>query len=258
MNQSAILVAFGVLSSGLSAQEALPAGMTLPVALTSPLNSAKARPDDLIRARVMQAVSVTPGVTIPAGTEILGRVLETQPDEGTGWRISIRFDRILAKGHEISAMTGLRALASLGELREAQLPLTGSEEHFANSAPTRQVGGDITYGTGGPVIEFGPEVGGIVLAGGTVIGRGTPDGAVARLSTLPGSACGAGSPDTSQLQSVWLFSASACGAYGFWNLTIQRSGMTSPRGIIVLRTSSKRVKLPRGTGLLLQTVDDSR
>jgi hypothetical protein len=197
----------------------------------------------------MQAVSVTPNLVIPAGAKVFGKVTGAQPTSQTGSSLSLRFDHIMAKKREIPMTVGLRAVASYMEVNDAHIPQTGPDEGgmSALSWTTVQVGGDIVYGTGGPV-----------MAGATEMGRGVPGGVVARLTATPGSECAGGWPSSSQLQSLWVFASGACGVYGFQDLTIRHAGKTPPLGVIVLSSSRKTLRLTRGSGLLLQEVGDSR
>lgn len=229
------------LSPWLAAQESLPADTTVPVMLTSSLTS-DTHPDQVVSARVMQAISVTPDLVIPAGAKVVGRVLERRTDSRQGSQISLRFDRIVAKNREFLAPLSLRAIASHLDVNDAQTPKTGPDEGTSSySWTTVQVGGEVRYGTGGAVME-----------GETEVGKGVPDGVLARLSAPSGSACAEGSHNTKQLQSLWVFSSGACGVYGFTDMQIQHSGITPPLGEIVLISTGKVLKLPSGTGVLLQ------
>lgn len=228
----------------LAAQEALPADTTVPVMLTSSLNS-DAHADQRVSARVMQAVAVRPNLVIPAGARVIGRVLERRPGTSQGSQISLRFDRIIAKKREFVASLSLRAIASHMEVEDAQIPKSGPDEATSSySWTTVQIGGEVRYGTGWPV-----------MAGEAEVGKGVPDGVLARLSAVPGSECAEGSHNANQ-QSLWVFSSGACGVYGFADVQIQHSGRTAPLGEIVLSSSKKLLKLPSGTGLLLQVTGD--
>lgn len=168
--------------------------------------------------------------------------MERRPDSKEGSQISLRFDRIVAKNHEFLAPLSLRAIASHSEVNDAQTPKTGPDEATsAYSWTTVQVGGEVRYGTGGPV-----------MAGEAEVGRGVPDGVLARLSSPPGSECAGGSHNTNQPKSLWVFSSGACGVYGFTDLKIQHSGLTAPVGEVVLSSSRRILRLPAGTGFLLQ------
>jgi hypothetical protein len=51
---------------------------------------------------------------------------------------------------------------------------------------------------------------------------------------------------------LWVFSASACGTYGFDDLRIVHSGTTAPVGEIDLE-SKENIRIEAGSGLLLLT-----
>src|SRR5271169_1374688 len=65
----------------LFAQNTIPAGTILPVALNSSLNSRKVKSGQVITARVMQDVPL-PGSTIHAGAKVIGRVIDVKPANG--------------------------------------------------------------------------------------------------------------------------------------------------------------------------------
>lgn len=243
-----LMIPLALLLSPLSrAQEALPAGTTLPVTLTSSVNSPRARPGERITARVMQDVSIATRYRIPAGATVVGHIEQSGPDRQGGAQLSLRFDKVLTKEREIPLSAGLRAIASYMEIQAARVPTAGLNEGTSSySATTVQIGGDVRYGTGGPV-----------MAGGVRVGTGVPGGVAGRLATTPQSECAEG-PPTSQPQSLWVFSSGACGAYGLPGITMRKSGLTQPIGEIMLRSSREALKLPRGTGLLLQVVDGSQ
>ncbi len=147
-------------SPTLTAQEALPAGTTLPVALTSSLNSANAHPGKQIIARLMQAVSVAPRLDIPAGARVVGRIVQIQGHNLPGAQMSLRFDRIVVKNREIPFTAGLRAVASFMEVSDAGVPTARPDEGTSsNSQATVQVGGDVRYGAAGAVMAGGARVG---------------------------------------------------------------------------------------------------
>jgi len=73
----------------LLAQSAIPVGTILPVALNSSLNSRKVKPGQVITARVMQDVPLSPGSSIHAGTKVIGRVLGVNPAKSYGRRANI-------------------------------------------------------------------------------------------------------------------------------------------------------------------------
>jgi hypothetical protein len=52
-------------------------------------------------------------------------------------------------------------------------------------------------------------------------------------------------------QSLWIFSTTACGAYGFEDLTLANAGRTPPVGQIALESTKKAFSMRGGSGWLL-------
>src|ERR1700691_4480395 len=90
-----LLGAFLILSTGLSAQDAIPSGTILPVRLNSSL-SMKTQPGAVIPVRVMQGVVLPAGGTIRAGAKVIGHVIAVTPvTNGSSARISFSFDKVV-------------------------------------------------------------------------------------------------------------------------------------------------------------------
>jgi hypothetical protein len=222
----------------LLAQADIPSGTLLPVMLLSSINQ-KSKPGDAIKARLMQDVALRPEASIPAGSHLLGHIVQVSPSS-----VSLVLDQLRIHNHPVDLRTSLRAIASMMEIHDAQLPADAISGGDRGSTEldwvTRQVGGDIVYGRrGGDVMRHGEVVGHSLLGGGVV----------AIPIDAAGSRCPA-SADDEVPQAMWLFSASACGAYGFEDLKINNAGESDPIGTIVL-TSAKKIHIRSGSGLLL-------
>src|SRR5271156_1671573 len=85
----------------LFAENTIPAGTILPVALNSSLNSRKVKVGQVISARVMQDVPLSTGSKIHAGAKVVGQVINVKRANGaTGAQVSIRFDTLtVSKQH---------------------------------------------------------------------------------------------------------------------------------------------------------------
>lgn len=157
---------------------------------------------------------------------------------------STNADEIAIDHQTIPIHTDLRSIASMMEVEEAQLPTNDAGGDRGSSFTdwnTTQVGGDeAVYGLGGPVLSGDQVVGHSLVSGGVI----------AVPKTSPGSQCRGAVSDMPQ--SFWIFSTSACGAYGFQDLAIAHAGRTAPVGEIVL-TSPRRILIRSGSGLLLRT-----
>jgi len=111
-----------LLMAGSFAQETIPAGTILPVQLNSSLRSNKARPGQVIRARVMQNIPLA-GRAIHADATVLGYVVAVRSaSNGGGAEISLRFDTVARGTGHIPVTTNLRALATMMDVSEAQIP----------------------------------------------------------------------------------------------------------------------------------------
>jgi hypothetical protein len=185
-----------------AAEEMVRPGTVLPVQLERGLNAKKARPGQVVTARVMQDV---PGTPIRRGAKVVGHVLAaTPPTSGRAAQITVRFDTVKAKRQSIQVTTDLRALASLMEVADAQVPASGPDRGTSQYAwTTTQIGGDVVYRGGGPVAR-----------GLEVVGEPAPHGALGHLRSDLGKPCRGVVDDNDQLQALWLFSGDACGISG--------------------------------------------
>jgi len=227
----------------LQAADSIPAGTVLPVMLNSTLSSGKNKPGQKISARVMQSVPLPDGRTIRAGASVQGRITSVTPaSKGSGASVSVRFDTLKVAHQLIPITTNLRAIASLTEVEQAQIPVNGPDRGTPMEVwTTVQIGGDTVYRGGGPVES--------TLG---IMGRPVPDGVLVRLASNPERGCRGAIGGDNALQALWVFSADACGAYSLPNLKIRHAGRTNPFGEIVLESKSGELKIGAGAGLLLR------
>jgi hypothetical protein len=232
-----------ILSMDLFAQNTIPAGTIVPVALNSSLNSRKVKPGQVITARVMQDVPLSPGSTIHAGAKVIGRVIDVKPaNGGTGAQVSFRFDTLVVSKRRIPIITNLRALASMMAVEAAQLPESGPDRGTSQNAwTTDQIGGEVVYRGGGPVAD-----------GLRSVGEPTYGGVLVHVSAKPGSPCRGEIEGNDRLQALWVFSSDACGVYDFADLAIVNAGRTDPVGEITLASDKGEVNIRAGSGMLLR------
>jgi hypothetical protein len=230
-------------AADLFAQTGIPAGTILPVALNSSLNSRKVKTGQVITARVMQDVPLSPGSTIHAGAKVVGHVIDVKPANGaSGAQISLRFDALIVSRQRIPITTNLRALASWMEVWDAQLPQTGPDRGTSENAwTTNQIGGEVVYRGGGPVAD-----------GLQPVGVPTYGGVLVHVSAKPGTKCRGEIEGNDRLQALWVFSSDACGVYGFPDLEIVHAGRTNPIGEITLASDKGNMNLRAGSGMLLR------
>jgi len=139
----------------------------------------------------------------------------------------------------MSLRAGLRAIASPASVEEAQIPGSGPDRGTPPSAwTTVQVGGDVVYRGGGPVVNGAGESVGEPVAGG-VLAELRPCGPCP--NPREGKLTGA----------LWVFSVGACGAYGYAHMAIVDAGCASGEGEILLSSVEGPLELRGGTGMLL-------
>lgn len=231
-------IAIGLMLPGIAAaQNTLPSGTVVPVTLLHDVNAHQARPDQPIRAKVIQSI---PGTDIKPGTRVVGRIVSAAVEPDGSERLEIRFHAIEIGGSQIPLRAALRALASFTEVQDAQIPEeqadSGTPPQFAT---TRQIGGEQVYRGGGPV-----------ASGELIVGKPVSDGVLATPRSN-GRCQGTMDGNTSE-QAFGSFSSNACGVYGFPNLEIAEAAAAESPEAIVLASSHGHLHLPAGTALLLR------
>ena len=164
----------------LLAQSVIDAGTILPVRLNSELNSRKARPGQVISARLMQDIHLPSGSTLHPGAKVIGHVINVERGKAANAaQLSIRFDALIVSGRRIPIITNVRAIASMMDVEDAQIPEFGPDRGTPENAwTTDQIGGEVVYRGGGPVAN-----------GLRAVGQPTPNGILAQVSAKPGTKC---------------------------------------------------------------------
>jgi hypothetical protein len=183
------------------------------------------------------------GEKIRAGAKATGHIIEVvRAGNSSGARVSFQFDSLEISRRGVPITTNLRALASMREVEDAQVPQAGPDRGTSRySWTTVQIGGDVVYGEGGPVAR-----------GLDVVGTATADGVLVRPASNTGMKCRDIVSGNDRPQALWLFSADACGIYGFSDLTIVHGGRNSPIGQITLASEKDNFNVHSGSGLLLR------
>ncbi|MGB7281673.1 MAG: hypothetical protein WBE13_05360 [Candidatus Acidiferrum sp.] len=228
--------------------ETIPGGTILPVRLNSTLSSSKSKPGQIITGRIMQDVPLPTGAVIRAGSKVLGHIVAVTPATGgESVRISLKFDKLISANRVIPVTTDIRAIASFMTVLEAQTPTSGpGEGDVYDWLPTVQVGGDAVYGLGGPVTSGdNPN---------EVVGRAVYGGVLSRVRAKEGEKCRGAINGDDHPQALWVFSSDSCGTYNLQHLSIMHAGRTDPTGLIVVASSTRKLKIPEGAGMLLRVV----
>ena len=237
-----VAVAFLTLSSALFAQSGIAVGTILPAQLNSALKSNRSRPGQVVSVRIMQDVPLPGGSKIRAGSRIVGHVIAAQRAEsGSAAKITVRFDTLVAGKRRIPVNTNLRALASMMEVNEAQVPQTGPDRGTTEfDWNTIQIGGEAAYH------------GSVITNGFRTVGKSVPPtGAMVQLMATRNS-CRSDLDNNDREQATWIFGSNACGLYGFSNLTLAHAGRTDPTGEIVFTSAKGNINIRAGSGMLLR------
>jgi hypothetical protein len=232
-----------LLAMGAAAQTSIPAGTIIPARFNTSFNSQKSKGGQTITARVMQDVPLPSKKVIRAGTTLVGEITEiSAASHGSPAEITLRFDKMKLAGQMVPVNTSLRALASMLEVEQAQIPPTGADRGTPWAWSTRDlIGGEVAYGEGGPVAR-GTKIVGHALAEGVLVPvRGT----------------GSCADDGSQPQALWVFSSDACGVYGIDGVRVAHAGRTQPEGQITL-TGTQNFEVRSGSGMLLRVNGSGR
>ena len=233
--QLAISLLFTVTS--IFAQE-LPVGTAIPIMLNSGVNAKKDKVGQKLEGKVMQEIALPSGAKIKSGSQVRGHIVDVTPPAAGGSRVVMTFDELDDHGHTIPLIVSLRAVASFESVYQARLPIGASSNSEATDEwVTRQVGGD--------VVNRGR---GAVASSAGIVGRWS-GGVWAKLTPAPQAGCPAEDDNESE-QSLWIFSTSACGAYGLRDLKLTHTGRTDPVGMITL-ASTKDLLIRGGSGWLL-------
>lgn len=224
----------------LSAQT-LPAGTALPVAVSTSLNAKSSKPGQKIEGKLMQEVMLGTEARLKSGSHVLGHVVAVTRPGSSGARMTVQFDSLQDEHQNIPLHVGLRALATSQEVFQAGLPIDAqSTTESSDEWVTKQVGGEVVFRGRGYVSSDKGKIG--IWSGSGVWGKLGESGDCSA-SDIP-------------QQSLWIFSTTACGTYGFEHAKVGQSGLTAPFGQIVL-TSEKDIDIRSGSGWLLEVVPAS-
>lgn len=241
---SIVAAAAFVFVSATNAQNAVPPGSILAVALNSTI-STTSKAGEIISARVMQDVTLAGGQKIRAGAKLTGHVIAVVPSQGgSGAEVSLVFDRLESRKRSVPVTTSLRAMASFMDVEAAQVPAMGPDRGTPqDSWTTELIGGDVDY-RGGRVVREGAER----------VGRPVPGGVLSQVSANPAGQCRGIVEGNDEPQPLWVFSSNACGLYDFPGVTLTHAGRDNPIGQIILRSSGRKLTMPAGTGMLLRVI----
>ncbi|MGB2668427.1 MAG: hypothetical protein WAK48_30860 [Candidatus Acidiferrum sp.] len=227
----------------------IPAGTVLPVRLEREISVKEAQRGQEIAGKIMQDVPLPGNDKIPMKSTVRGAILSVEKDDdGSGVKVTLQFDQFEIRKETLKISSYLRAIASFRAVRSAQIPRTGADGGTpAGWGDTMQIGGDVRYGDGGPVVNHAKQK----------IGKGVNGGVLIHLSANPASGCDGPVSGDNPLQALWVFSADACGVYDLQGVKLVHVGKGAPAGEITLHFEKDDMKLEAGTGMLLRVAPQS-
>jgi hypothetical protein len=257
MSNAAVMLS-GIFSIGVTTDPTyattLPSYTAIPVTFTHTIEAGKAMPGDTVTVKTIQIVVLPGGQTIPKGATVVGHVVESRPfvfdhreyaiQQPSA--ISIHFDRLVEKNRTTPVGLSVRALADSIESYKASVPQYQDE---TDSVGVRVlIGGD----------HFSPLAKEVLSRDEDIVGYNRKQGVFARLISsesidrYASLGCGA----TSTEQSLAIFSADACGLYGFDGVYLQNCGKND--GTFRLESRKHTVQLHAGSTALLQILRPSQ
>lgn len=224
----------------------IPVGTVLPVILRTTIAPDKIKQGQAIHGEIAQEVPLPGGTKISKGSKVEGHIVEVAPSgNGSGAKVSLRFDKVYSRGQAITVVTDLRALAGFMEVQGAGLPdLAAGEGEVVRWSTTTQVGGDSVYGADGPVSSAEDST--------QIVGKSVDGGVLVQVRAKEGTPCRGPINGNDAPQAMWVFSSDACGVYGVPNVKIAHAGRTEPVGTIVFEMQGHNTKIRSADGMLLR------
>jgi len=239
------LIALAFASSVALAQNpTLTAPATLPVTFTKTISANQAKPGDIVEAKTFQRVQLPGGGSIPSGVRVVGHVVsangftydKTPYAHQKASTLSIHFDSIQMNGQAVPLNVTVRAIANPIATWDAEKPQTSSDN---DPLATRvQIGGD----------QLIPSQSEVRNMDGDVVAYNKRDGVYAHLIAR-------GDCDGSDVEvSVGIFSASACGAYGFASVNLAEHGTAAQPSTLTLVSTHGSPEIWKHTTALLEVI----
>jgi hypothetical protein len=219
----------------------LEAPTTLPIVFTKTISADDSRIGDAVAAKTSQVVHLANGMVIPSGAKVSGHVIatggfiyDTTPYARQKPSIlSIQFDAVQADGETLPLHVTVRAIADPITSAEARRPLATDIDPDGTMT---QIGGD----------QFTPWQKEVVSNDGDVVAYNKRGGVYAHLIAN-------GSCDGSDVEvSVGIYSASACGVYGFARVSAAEMGSLGKPSVLTLVSTHVSPKIWKNSTALLE------
>jgi hypothetical protein len=225
-------------------------GTTLPIQFERGIDSSHARTGETVVAKTTQQVRLANGQVLPAGAHVTGHVLmasaftydKTPYAKQQPSTLTIHFDSIESRGETLPLQVYVRALADPLTAWDAERPKATDMDPLST---TTQIGGD-------QVVPSQKEV---TSLDGDTVGYNRHGGVYAHLISAAGN--GPASCDASDTeQSMGHFSASACGLYGYTDVTMLDAGKSDTPSTLTLSARRRSARIWAKSEALLEVLGD--
>ncbi len=249
----------GCISLGAYAQRFAPT-TAIPVTFTHSIQAGRARPGARIFAKTMQDVLLSNGGVMPAGSAVVGHVVQSEAFHANPVPyapqipsvLSIHFETLASNGSEVQVNLTARAIAGPVAAHEAAIP------HYRDESDTTGT----TVLIGGSSFSLLDNT--VTSLNGDLDGYHRRQGVFARLlaSRSHDSDSTIRCDATSAEQSVGIFSPDACGLYGLNTVSMttngtanETHGATNDVATFVLESTRRTVELYAGSAALLEVIE---
>jgi hypothetical protein len=215
----------------------------LPISFTNTVSADHAHPGDVVRAKTTQVVKLVSGEVVPAGTDVIGHVAAASGfiyDHAPYAKqreavLEIQFDSLHVAGRDMPLKVAVRAMADPLASREARMPKPSDQDSYS---AVSQIGGD----------ELVPSQSEVVDRNGDVVAYNRKGGVYAHL--IANGRCDASTNEVS----VDIYSASACGLYGFTEVSAKETGSVSSPSRLALVSTHVSPKIWKYSTALLEVL----
>jgi hypothetical protein len=232
------------------ASGSLATGTAFNAELSSPIDSKKSKPGDVVNGRTTEAVKSEGRTVIPKGAKLVGHVTQAsaRAKGESESALGIVFDKaILKNGQEIPLSAGIQALAAA----QSSASAAGSDLDAYGGAGASAAGSGAGGGRGG--------LGGVTSAAGGAVGAvtntaanvgGAAGGAVDSAAGAGGSVVGASKGAVGGLNAAGQLTSNSQGVFGLNGLNLNAAASNATQGSVIT-SAGKNVHLDSGTRMLL-------
>jgi hypothetical protein len=225
----------------------VPAGFvaptTLPIVFTKTIAADHSHVGDIVTAKTSQRVYLSNGAVIPSGTKVTGHVVaangfvydKTPYAHQKASTLTIKFDSVQVGATDLPLNATVRAMADPITSEQAQMKLATDIDP---EGTTTQIGGD----------QVTPRASEVVNSDGDVVGYNKRGGVYAHLIA-------SGTCDGSDVEvSMGIYSADACGLYGFNRVSAVELGSQTQPSTLTLVSTHVSPKIWKDSTALLEVL----